>query len=57
MPRHTRQPLQPSIYSEYDFYLRIVRNCNNNTTVKYIKNFEKIIFICLASGYMMTIPF
>lgn len=23
--------------SEYDFYLRTVRNCNNNTTVKYIK--------------------
>jgi len=43
--------------SEYDFYLRTVRNCNNNTTVKYIKNFKKIILICLASGYITTNPF
>ena len=43
--------------SEYDFYLRSVRKCNNNTTVKYIKNFKKIILICLASGYISTNPF
>ena len=43
--------------SEYDFYLRTVRNCNNNTTVKYIKNFKKIILICLASGYITSNPF
>lgn len=43
--------------SDYDFYLRTVRNCNNNTTVKYIKNFKKIILICLASGYITTNPF
>jgi integrase len=43
--------------SDYDFYLRSVRGCNNNTTVKYIKNFKKIILICLASGYIVTNPF
>jgi integrase len=43
--------------TEYDFYLRSVRKCNNNTTVKYIKNFKKIILICLASGYISTNPF
>lgn len=43
--------------SEYDHYLRSVRKCNNNTTVKYIKNFKKIILICLASGYIVTNPF
>ena len=43
--------------SEYDFYLRSVRGCNNNTTVKYIKNFKKIILICLANGYIVTNPF
>jgi len=43
--------------SEYDFYLRSVRKCNNNTTVKYIKNFKKIILICLASGYITANPF
>jgi len=43
--------------SEYDFYLRSVRRCNNNTTVKYIKNFKKIILICLASGFITNNPF
>ena len=33
---------------DLDFYFRSVRNCNNNTTVKYIKNFKKIIRECLA---------
>ena len=31
--------------TEYKFYLRSVRNCANNTAVKYIKNFSKIIKI------------
>jgi site-specific recombinase XerD len=43
--------------SDYDFYLRSVRKCENNTTVKYLKNFKKIILICLASGYMKSDPF
>jgi hypothetical protein len=28
------------------FWLRSVRNCANNTAVKYIKNFNKIIKLC-----------
>jgi hypothetical protein len=43
--------------SDYDFYLRSVRKCENNTTVNYIKNFKKIIPICLASGFMKSDPF
>ncbi len=29
--------------TDYEFWLRSVRNCANNTAVKYIKNFSKII--------------
>ena len=29
--------------TDYEFWLRSVRNCANNTAVKYIKNFNKII--------------
>ena len=29
--------------SKYEVYLRTKRNCNNNSTVKYIRNFGKII--------------
>ncbi|HEX8377521.1 MAG TPA: site-specific integrase [Pedobacter sp.] len=41
----------------YDFYLRSERKCNNNSTVKYLKNFKKIILICLANGWLDKDPF
>ena len=41
----------------YDFYLRSVCNCSNNTTVKYLKNFKKIIRICIANGWLDKDPF
>jgi len=43
--------------TELDYYLRSVRNCANNTTVKYIKNFKKIIRIALANGWITKDPF
>lgn len=43
--------------TEYEFYLRSVRKCNNNTAVKYIKNFGKIIRICIANGWLDKSPF
>lgn len=42
---------------EYDFYLRSIRRCSNNTTVKYLKNFNKIIRIALANGWIDRSPF
>ncbi|MFD2291181.1 phage integrase SAM-like domain-containing protein [Mariniflexile gromovii] len=43
--------------TDYEFQLRNVRNCANNTTVKYIKNFNKIIKICLANDWLDKNPF
>jgi len=43
--------------ADYDFYLRTVRSCSNNTTVKYLKNFKKIIRICMANGWIEKDPF
>jgi site-specific recombinase XerD len=43
--------------TDYDFFLRSVRKCANNTTVKYIKNFKKIIRICIANGWLDRDPF
>jgi site-specific recombinase XerD len=43
--------------TEYEFYLRSVRKCANNSAVKYIKNFGKIIRICLANGWIEKSPF
>ncbi|MBS3993276.1 MAG: site-specific integrase [Bacteroidetes bacterium] len=42
---------------EYEFYLRSQRKCANNTAVKYIKNFHKIINQCLAHGWLNKDPF
>lgn len=43
--------------TEYEFYLRTVRKCNNNTAIKYIKNFKKIINICIANRWITENPF
>ena len=43
--------------SDYDFYLRSIRKCANNSTLKYIRNFGKIIRICLSNGWIVANPF
>jgi len=43
--------------ADFDFYIRSVRKCANNTAVKYSKYFQKIIRICLANGWMEKDPF
>lgn len=43
--------------TDYEHYLRSIRKCSNNTAVKYIKNFGKIIRICLANGWLAASPF
>jgi len=45
--------VDPEFIAEYDFYLRGIRKCNNNSTLKYIKNFGKIIRICLTNGWII----
>jgi len=43
--------------SEFDFFLRHIRGCSNNTTVKYLRNFRKIIRLCIANGLLNKDPF
>ncbi|WP_238381779.1 site-specific integrase [Mucilaginibacter pedocola] len=43
--------------TSYDFYLRSERHCCNNTAVKYLKNFKKVIRICIANGWLDKDPF
>ena len=51
------EKIDHSFIMEYEFYLRSVRKCANNTAVKYIKNFHKIINQCLANGWLNKDPF
>lgn len=43
--------------NDFEFFLRTEKSCNNNSAVKYIKNFGKIIRICLAHEWMQKDPF
>lgn len=43
--------------TDYDFFLRSVRKCSNNSAVKYLKNLKKIIKICIANGWIIKDPF
>ncbi len=43
--------------NDFDFYLRNTKNCNNNSTIKYIRNFGKIIKQCYVNGWIEKDPF
>jgi site-specific recombinase XerD len=49
--------INPMFINDFEYYLKVTRKCCNNTTVKYIKNFKKIILIALANGWMKSNPF
>lgn len=42
--------------TEFEFYLRSVKKCSNNTAVKYVRNFRKIIKICLDNDWLDKNP-
>ena len=42
--------------TEFEFYLRSVKKCNNNTAVKYVRNFRKIIKICIDNDWLHKDP-
>lgn len=41
----------------YEFWLKSVRKCDHNTTVKYLSNFKKIVNICIKNGWFVRDPF
>ncbi|AJW62569.1 Tyrosine recombinase XerC [Elizabethkingia miricola] len=43
--------------NDFEFFLRTEKHCNNNTAIKYIMNFGKIIRICLNHGWLEKDPF
>lgn len=43
--------------ADYDFYLRSQCNCQNNSAVKNMKNFGKIIRKCEDNGWLASNPF
>lgn len=43
--------------SEYEFWLKSVRSCNHNTSIKYLSNFRKIVNRCIRNGWLTSDPF
>lgn len=46
-----------ALITDFEFYLRSIKNCGNNTAVKYVRNFRKIIKICLSNDWLEKDPF
>ncbi|WP_125720987.1 site-specific integrase [Flavobacterium ustbae] len=42
---------------DFEFYLRTVRECSNNTTLKYIANFKKIVIRAIDNEIISKDPF
>lgn len=38
--------------NDYAFWLKTVRNCNHNSTMKYLANFKKVVLICIKNGWL-----
>lgn len=43
--------------SEYEFWLKSVRKCNHNSTMKYLANFKKVVIRCIRNGWLTKDPF
>jgi site-specific recombinase XerD len=43
--------------ADYEFWLKSVRHCDHNTTMKYLSNFRKIVNRCLQNGWLLRNPF
>jgi site-specific recombinase XerD len=43
--------------TDFEFYLKTVRNCGHNSAIKYIKNFKKIVRIAFANNWIKRDPF
>ncbi|RWY46065.1 site-specific integrase [Mucilaginibacter gilvus] len=42
---------------QYAFWLKAIRKCNHNTTMKYLGNFKKIVLICVKNKWLPGDPF
>ncbi len=49
--------LNYELITEYEFWLKSIRKCGHNTTMKYLSNFKKIVLRCLKNGWLQKDPF
>ncbi|MCU0352204.1 MAG: site-specific integrase [Cytophagales bacterium] len=49
--------LNHEFVTNLEFWLKTVRKCNHNTTMKYIGNLRKIVYMALSNGWADNDPF
>lgn len=49
--------LKYEFITDYEFWLKSVRKCDHNTSMKYLSNFKKIVNICIKNGWLDRDPF
>jgi integrase len=43
--------------SQYSYYLKSIKDCQHNTTMKYLTYFKKIVLLCVKYGWLDRDPF
>ena len=43
--------------SQFVFWLKTERHCSNNTAIKYLGNFKKVVLECKQKGLLTNDPF
>jgi site-specific recombinase XerD len=51
------EDLNYEFISEYAFWLKTIRKCSHNTTMKYLANFKKVVLICVKNNWIKSDPF
>ncbi len=49
--------LKYEFIADYEFWLKSIRDCDHNTSMKYLSNFKKIVHICIKNGWLSRDPF
>jgi integrase len=49
--------INKDVYEKFELYLRTEKKCANNTTIKYIRNFNKIVRIAIEKGWLRSSPY
>lgn len=45
------------LYDRFEYYLKKEKKCAHNTTIKYIRNFNKIVRIAVENGWLAKTPY
>ena len=51
------QKLNYEFITDFEYWLKSVRNIGHNTAIKYLATFKKIVIICIKNGWLPRDPF